>query len=603
HFMEGEFFGKLHISGNYPSTNADAVKARMDFRAGRFYSARASADSLGRVYADPYRTYSSLGNIVETADPAETRDGIRVDGVYDTGGCFVYDGERVAFVPLFEVTASFEYRIYYTTDYYMESRERLAGFDTVYLGDGHTRHFMLSNRNADRREEFKNTRQYTVVVFDHSDGAQYRFAYDRTVEGVETEYTEGTYRERSFTVTVNSAYPVSNPKLYVLDGTGSYSLYGGDWALYDGYVAEMGTVEVELRIRSAAERLLPSSPKLFDTLWLGGANPGMNFTLGAQTVVRPIFTQYPTIGSKVSFEDVAAHRVTCLDLIRSVKHLFNLRLYTDELSKTVYADPPDDFYAGGPVIDWSARIDRSRPVVIREPAEKTASVVSYCYLSGDGSVTRQNLSAGETLGKWSVTIENNLTRTGEQTHQSPMFTASVNAVGDYPDAPDASLLQAGDRDSTSSDNLEDLNFLPKIVVYEGMRELPQGQQWGWSAGSSSYPYLAFHHSAADNTGTGDVEPFTLCFEERDGVEGLGKYRTGDMAQLESGKRIEVYMDLRPGDIEPFIRPDSARKDFRGLYRLEIGGEAVLCRLEEISGYRPAGGSSVKCVFLLEYPIK
>ncbi|MCD8072296.1 MAG: hypothetical protein LUE10_03820 [Alistipes sp.] len=602
-FIERDFFAKLHISGNYPSTSADAVKARMDFRAGRFYTASAAADSMGRVYADPYRTYSTIGNIVETADPTEVRDGLSVEGVYDTGGCFLYDGQRVTFTPLVEVVASFEYRIYYTTDYYIESRSELTGFNTLYLGDGQTRRFALSNRNIDRRGEFKNTRQYTVVVFGHIEGAKYRFAYDRTVGGAVSEYIEGDYFERSFTVNVGSAYEVSNPKLYLLEDSGAFVPLEGDWALYDGYVAERGTMEVELRIRSSAERLLPSAPKVFDAIWFGGANPGMNFTLGAKTTLRPIFTQYPTIGSKVAFEDVAAHRVTCLDLVKSVQHLFNLRFYTDELSKTVYADPPEDFYAGGPVINWSAKVDRTRPVLIREPAENTASLVSYSYQSGDGAVTRRNLSAGDTLGRWSVAIENNLAKSGEQAYGNPMFTASVNAAGDYPDAPDASLLRAGDRDSTSSDDMQDLNFLPKIVVYEGMRELPHGQHWGWPAGSSGrYPYLAFHHSTADNTGTGDIEPFTLCFEERDGLQGLGKYRQGDVARLRSGKRIEVYMDLTPADIKPFIRPDSARKDFRGLYRLEVGGEEVLCRLEEIAGYDPRGGSTVKCVFILEYTL-
>lgn len=601
-FMETEFFGKLHISGNYPSTNADAIRARMDFRAGRFGVAAAAADSMGRVYANPYLSFSTLGNLVETADPDEERSGSKVSGVYDNGGCFRYDGDRIAFVPLFEVVAAFEYRIYYTTDYYILTRERLAGFDTVNLDDGQLRTFELANRNADRREEFENRKTYTVIVFGHEEGNVYRLTYDELRGDTAVEAVAGQYEDRSFAVSVNSSYEVTAPKLYCRDQSGNFAAYTGDWAVYDGYVQETGTTEVELKIRSAGERLLPSTPKYFDSLFFGGAQQGMNFILGSKTTVRPLFTQYPTLGSSVTFEDIAAHGVNCLDLIKSVKHLFNLKFYTDELSKRVIAEPPDGFYADGPVIDWSRKADLPRPVIIKEPAANTAREITYCYQSGDGAVTRRNLSAGETLGKWTAVIGNRLARTGESTVENGMFTASVNRTGDYPDAPDASLLQAGDRDATLSDDLEDLNFLPKIVVYEGMRDLPGGQRWGWPSNGSAYPYLAFHHTQQDNTGTGDAGVFTLCFEDRDGIEGLHRYRDAEVAQLKSGKRIEIYMNLGPEDIEPLIRPDGYRRDFRGLFRLEIGGETALCRLEEVSGYTPSGNGPVKCVFLLEYPL-
>ncbi|MCC8019546.1 MAG: hypothetical protein LIO85_07225, partial [Rikenellaceae bacterium] len=598
-FMDGDFFRKLHISGNYPLRSSDAARSRMDFRAGRRAAAAATADSLGRVYANPYLSFSSVGNLVETADPAEAAQGSRA-ALFDIGGCFRPDGDRVAFIPQQAVTAAFEYRIHYTTGYYLARREKLSGFDSVNLDDGlGVRTFALANRFADRHDAFTGMMTYTLVVFGHKEGDTYRFAY---LEGGSTLHVHSEFSARTATVTVNSSSAVSGPQLHILNPSGTFTEYDGDWALYDGYVQENGTLEVELRVRSVAERLLPSRPKYFDSIFFGGAPPGTEFILGGGTTVRPVFTEYPTLGTTVGFEDVAAHDFTCLDLIRSVRHLFNLRFYTDEVSRNVYAEPYPDFYRQEPVTDWSDRVDLSRPVLIREPAEKTASTVHYCYRSGDGAVTRRNRSLGETLGKWTVTVRNNLAPPGEQTHENGIFTASVNSSGDYPDAPDASLLQAGDRDSTSSDDMESLDFLPKIVVYEGLRELPAGQRWGWPSNSGSYPYLAFHHSADDDTGTGDVSPFTLCFEDRDGVGGLHRFRDRETAQLRSGKRVEVWLDLSPADVEPLLRPNSLLRDFRGLFRLRIGGETALYRLEEVVDYTPSPRRPTRCIFLKKHPL-
>ncbi len=599
-FMDGHFFRKLHISGNYPLASSDAARSRMDFRAGRTAAATAAADSLGRVYANPYLSFSSVGNLVETTDPGQAAAGNKAT-LYDNGGCFRHDGDRVAFVPLYGVTAAFEYRIHYTTGYRLESREELSGFNSVNLDDGQgVRSFALANRFADRRSEFTGMMTYTLVVFGHREGDAYRFAY-YTGDGPEL-HIHSEFSSRTATVTISSATAVSGPQLHIRDESGTWSEYGSDWALYDGYVQETGTLEVELRIRSSAERLLPSQPKYFDSIFFGGAQPGTEFILGSATTVRPVFTEYPTLGATVGFEEVAAHDFSCLDLVRAVKHLFNLRFYTDEVSRNVYAEPFTGFYRREPVTDWSDKVDLSRPVVIREPAEKTAATVHYCYRSGDGAVTRQNRSRAETLGKWTVTVENNLATRGEETRENGIFTASVNSAGDYPDAPGASLLQAGDRDSTPSDDMETINFLPKIVVYEGMRELPAGQRWGWPSNGGSYPYAAFHHCANDNTGTGDVEPFTLCFEDRDGIAGLHRFRDHETALLRSGKRLEVYLDLTPADIEPLLRPNRLLRDFRGLFRLRIGGETALYRLEEVVNYTPAPRQSTKCIFLKEYPV-
>lgn len=63
---------------------------------------------------------------------------------------------------------------------------------------------------------------------------------------------------------------------------------------------------------------------------------------------------------------MAAHRVRQIDLIGALKQMFNLCFYSDALTGTLYIEPRDDFYRDDTVIDWSDRIDRSRPVTVEE---------------------------------------------------------------------------------------------------------------------------------------------------------------------------------------------------------------------------------------------
>ena len=155
---------------------------------------------------------------------------------------------------------------------------------------------------------------------------------------------------------------------------------------------------------------------------------------------------------------------------------------------------------------------------------------------------------------------------------------------------DATLLQAGDRDRQGeSPDTENLNFPAKIVRYTGIKTLPEGQCWGWPLYTAAYPQIAFHHTGTD--------PFTLCFEDRDGLPGLHTYYDGNIELYNNGKRITAYLDLTPEEVEPFMLPHSLIQDFRALFKLRINGEDVLCRLEEIVDYQPQRTGPTKCIFV------
>lgn len=97
-------------------------------------------------------------------------------------------------------------------------------------------------------------------------------------------------------------------------------------------MAETGQIDIRLTIRSAAREIAPSSPRYFDRVYFGGADQGMNLTLGRRTTLKPIFLPHPCEGSTVRFADVAAHRVRQIDLIGALKQMFNLCFYSDALT-------------------------------------------------------------------------------------------------------------------------------------------------------------------------------------------------------------------------------------------------------------------------------
>ncbi len=588
-FVDGEMFSSLYISGNYPIRDVSVQKANMDFFARRFAPRSAIANSSGRVYADPYRVAYTVGNIVDTADPMQVSGGVSYDDVFTNGGCFRMDDDRVAFIPASAVSVGFQYHIKYTTDYYMKSRTELTGFNRIYLGEDSTRTFKLVNSYPDRRTSFRPARKYALIVFDHLAGRQYQLRYsaETSTGGITTE-SLAAVSTRFSTVTVATTLPVSNPVLYYrTSSTGSWNLYAGDWALYDGFVTETGTTDVELTVRTPPESVTPSKPKFFDQIYFGGANTGMAITISDKVWVRPVFYAQPTEGSTVTFADVAAHSATQMDFINAMRQMFNLCFHTDNRARRVRIEPRDDFYSDSRIVDWTRRIDLDKPVTVEELGGDLAQTMVWCYRSGDGAVTRYNQSAGDKMGYWSARVENTAAADSISVWENPMFTCTLNAANVYVGAPSASLIQTGDTSAETLDRTEDLNFEPKIVRYEGMKPLSVNELWGWPSDASAYPKLAFH---APDKG------YTLCFEDRDGCAGLHSRYDRDIRLWNNSRRVTLWLDLDPVDVESLSFPTGTGPDFNSIFRLDLDGEQGYYTLEEVCNYNPSAAST-KCIFI------
>lgn len=584
-FLQSEFFRSLYMSGAYASSDTTAAVNRMGFSARRLGPATAVASSLGRVSANPNAVANTVGNIVDTATPESVdTDGVAISGLYNNGNCFALDGNKIVYTPPGEVNVGFEYYLKYTTQHRILSRTRLRGFDTVYLGPGSEFRFELANRYVDLRGSISPSFSYRAVVFDHADGAQYRLLYTRN--GV-PNCVWITFAARTALATTPAGGTVTDPQLQVYSG-GQWVAYTGDWALYNGYIEETGETTVEVRLRTVAERVSPTEPKYFNLIYFEGAEAGMTLTLHKECSLRPRFLAGPGFGSNIAFADVARHSIRQAEVLEALIHLFNLRIFTEEATRTVWIEPADAFFGAGPEADWSDRTDRAQPIESEECAVTTHEVRTWRYQEGDGPVARLDADADTPFGAWSYSAASYATLQGEEVLRNPLFRPTLNARGRYLNAPSAWIPQVGDRDNAEEDGT---NFTPRIVRFAGMHPLPEGERWGYPSGEAAYPLAAFHFA-----GDGDTEPFTLCFEDRDGAQGLHRFHDRDARREATRQRITLSLRIAPHEFAALFTPGTGAPDIRSVFRIDAGTGPVRAVLHEIGEYDPLKGT-VRCTFL------
>ncbi|MDE5708229.1 MAG: hypothetical protein K2I32_02055 [Alistipes sp.] len=583
-FLQTPFFRQLYMSGAYSSRDTTAAMARMGFYARRLAPATATASPAGWVYADPKASVHTVGNIVDTATPQTLdADGESIPELCNNGGAFGMENGMIRFVPATTVSVGFEYYLKYTTDHRILSRTQLRGFDSVYLGPGSELRFTLANRYQDRRPTIRANYAYRAIVFDHTAGSQYRLTY--TLDGAAgTLWT--TFAARSAAVATPASGTPANPVLWIRSGSG-WIRYPGDWALYDGYVDETGQTTVELRVRTAAEEVSPSSPKYFYAIHFFGAEAGMSLILHKECSLQPRFLSSPGYGSTIRFADVAQHRIRQSELLKAIAHLFNLRFYTEEATRRVFIEPADDFYGAGTEADWRTKSDFSEPVILEDLAPRIHELRTWRYQEGDGAVTRYETEHDTELGVWSVRTESYGAKMGEETLRNPLFCPTLNSTGHYGNAPSAQLLQVGDRDAAAQDGTD---FTPRIVRYTGMHPLPEGERWGYPSHEAAYPLAAFHFAGDDS-----VEPFTLCFEDRDGAVGLHRYYDRQTAQEATRERITLSLRLAPHEFAALLAPGTGAPDIRSAFLLDTGGDTVRATLHTIESYDPEKAST-RCTF-------
>lgn len=581
-FFDSEFGRSLYMSGDYSRSDASAAKERCDFLARRAAPISAKADYIGRVYATQSVAVHSIGPIVDTADPQMVdSNGVQMRDTFNTLNAFSKtEAGDICFTPSRSVKAGFVLHLEYTTDYKILSRERLQGFDMVEGVNGVRVEFPLINTFEDHRNKIAAMWQYRVIVFDHTKGREYRliatFADGSTL-------SMGEWNGRSTTVATDSVKPVSVELFYRDSSTATWMPYLEDWALYPGYIKEEGTIDVEMDFRLPPQDVAAGGRYLLDKFWFGGAAQGMSITVGTGTSLRPYFTTVPGYNSPLEFADITPRYIRQVDLLAALGRMFNLAFYTNRVLREVYIEPLEEFYSEGKEVDITEKIDYTYGVAISDAGLDMPQNHHFAYKEADGASHRFNLDNETTLGAWEY--RNPLYGTKDSTREAgpQLFTTTLNQSDILAFAPSASLMQVGD--VGNEEEGIDLGFTPRIACFKGLRQLPANECWIANRAYESYPYAAF----LDKEGT------NLCFEERNGTEGLSRYHLPELERLTNAQLVTLDLTLSTAEAVSLLTESCSAISVRNTYRIAIGDESSLYRLVKTEKWKPEK-RSIRCTF-------
>ena len=79
--------------------------------------------------------------------------------------------------------------------------------------------------------------------------------------------------------------------------------------------------------------------------------------------MRPLISAAPAYGASLTTADICRHDMRQIELIEAVQHLFDLRFFTDEATRTVRIAPDAIFWDECRKSIRSDRTERSEPVV------------------------------------------------------------------------------------------------------------------------------------------------------------------------------------------------------------------------------------------------
>lgn len=580
-FLDSEFGRSLYMSGDYVRSDASQAKERCDFFARRSEPTTAKADFVGRVYASNSYATSTVGPIVDCVDPEHIdSEGVQMHETFSKNYSFSKNSAgNICFTPKYSVKAGFVLHLEYTTDYRILSRDNFVGFDVVEALNGVRVSFSLANTCRDFRNSVEQNMQYRALVFDHTEGRQYKLL--ATLNN--STYTMGQWSTRSAIVTSPSTKPTALHLYYRDSANSSWVEYTEDWALYAGYVEEEGRVDVVMDLRLPPIEVKAGSSYTFDKIWFGGAEQGMNITVGVGTTLRPYFTTVPGYNSSLTFKDIAPRHIRQSDLLAAIGEMFNLAFHTDKVSKELFIEPLESLYNRDEVVDIASRIDRLDGIEIVDSGLGAPQNTQFSYIDTDRASHIFNLENDTELGTWHHKLALYGTKKSTHTVRNRLFTTSLNVTNVLSSAPSASLVQIGD--TNSEEQSIDATFTPHIVCYKGLRRLPDGECWIANEKFDHYPYATFVD-----------EETNLCFEDRGGVTGLNSYYRDSLARLEKGQKATLNLYFTTAEITNLLTTYGSKPSVRSLFRFDINGESALYRLIEIEEWNITQSATIRCSF-------
>ncbi|MBA7662882.1 hypothetical protein ES703_70915 [subsurface metagenome] len=259
----------------------------------------------------------------------------------------------------------------------------------------------------------------------------------------------------------------------------------------------------------------------------------------------------------ITFSDMIPD-IYCMDFLKGIIHLFNLRFFTDVLQKTIYIEERDSFYTSE-VIDWTGKTDRSEKVIQKLISNDYAKKIRFKYKddSNDALVNEWEADNNDFVDNYLHTLDSEYTKDDETANENPIFGATFLDISwDIGIKVDKIPTLIGSGES----------FLPKILDYN------------YDVGNSGPTDL----TSGDYDFEGDTRTTYVKMDTLD-YENLHDYYFNDIELIDKGKIITAYIILDSNEYQKFITvvDDTTKEGFRPIYKVDIDDVISYCRINRI----------------------
>ena len=211
--------------------------------------------------------------------------------------------------------------------------------------------------------------------------------------------------------------------------------------------------------------------------------------------INPLSVEY---GQTYNLQDVMNPDYKQIDFVKGISHAFNLKMTTDESTRTINIEPFDSFYKPyGDAVDWTYKLDRSNETSDKWLESDLKRTLVFKYKSDDADAkvkVRGELYFNDIQDEFPYReILPDTFKKGDSTFENPFFAGTYNAkdndttgVADIDTAFSACLWTENVSSNNEGRPPKGYDFLPRLLYWNkyspdgatvGLNKMAQVQTW------------------------------------------------------------------------------------------------------------------------------
>ncbi len=283
-----------------------------------------------------------------------------------------------------------------------------------------------------------------------------------------------------------------------------------------------------------------------------------------------------------------------LNFIQALKDCFNLYFTADTGARIVYFEPRDEFYTDE-IEDWSALLDRGKDVQTQFTGSSLSKTMRYRYKSdsNDKILSDYETQKGYPFSSNDAGVDN------------VFATDEVKEITNTLFAP--TWMEPSQRLGFTTTNIpkmwsdvslppQSTKFEPRILFYNGIKQLPTGEYWKFTkfgniSWQQAFPFAGIRSDYPSFTFFDESQPNENNLMYCDSVYSSGlfqKHFRNGQKTIDNGRQYSAYINLN--DVY------MSNLDFRKKKYIEEAGNGAYFILEKVTDYKSQDGESTLCLF-------